>query len=234
MQVQLTMVSNNRKVGPVPVSTVEKDSCPNSCPLRDTDCYARFGPLGIHWKKVSKGDRGGNWDLFCRAVARFWKGQPWRHAQAGDAPKDKELSDDKTDRIDRDKFIQLGKAAKHTKGWTYTHYDMEDQHNAEVVRDMNKLGGLVVNMSADSLTQADTYYQLGVGPVATILPKDAPSRGNKTPGGVPITICPAQEVDDMSCARCMLCQKKDRKVIVGFRAHGTASKRLSKKLEGAI
>ena len=128
----------------------------------------------------------------------------------------------------------MGKAAKHTRGWTYTHYDMEDNPNAEVVRDMNELGGLVVNMSADTLTQADTYYQLGVGPVVTILPKDARSRGNKTPGGVPITVCPAQEGEEMNCSRCMLCQKKDRIVIVGFRAHGIASKRLSKKLEGDV
>jgi hypothetical protein len=57
------------------------------------------------------------------------------------------------------------------------------------------------------------------------------TRGNKTPGGIPIVICPAQ-TSDVSCDQCRLCQKRDRKSVVGFLAHGTASKRLSKKLEG--
>jgi len=62
------------------------------------------------------------------------------------------------------------------------------------------------------------------------LPIDAPDRGNKTPDGIPIVVCPAQTQEEMSCDVCKLCQVRDRKSIVGFKAHGTAKKRLSKKL----
>lgn len=226
MHVSLTLVSGNRKVGPIPVSTTEEDSCPSECPLKGTDCYARFGPLGMHWRKIGPDGRGSHWQLFLAAVKRFAKGQLWRHNQAGDLP---QTPDGKIDAI---KAGQLSEASKHTRGWTYTHYDPNDPENAAVIDEMNKVRGMTVNLSADSLDQADEYYDLGIAPVTVILPKDAPHRGNKTPNGLPIVTCPAQTVENMSCDRCKLCEKRDRKSIVGFLAHGTASKRLSAKLAG--
>jgi len=108
---------------------------------------------------------------------------------------------------------------------------MESSINRAVVEEMNDVDGLTVNLSADSLSEADQYYDLGIAPVCVTLPKDAPHRGNKTPNGLPIVVCPAQTQDDMSCQQCKLCQVRDRKSIVGFLAHGIASKRLSTKLE---
>lgn len=224
MFVSLTAKSGNRKVGPIPVSTTEENSCPTECPLKGTDCYARFGPLGMHWRKIGEGGRGDNWTPFCKRVKRFIFGQLWRHNQAGDLPQNSNGT------INRRKAMQLARAAAHTKGWTYTHYDPTKRHNANVIRDMNKLGGLVVNLSADSLTEADEYAKMNIAPVTVVLPKDAPARGNKTPNGLPIVVCPAQTQDEMSCDQCKLCQVRDRKSIVGFLAHGTASKRLSQRL----
>ena len=223
MHVTLKMVSGNGKVGPIPVSTTEAKSCPSECPLKDTDCYARFGPLGIHWKKIGPDGRGTQWSLFCAAIKKLPKGQLWRHNQAGDLPQ-------LDGKIDSDKTLELSKASKNKRGWTYTHYDPTDSHNAEVIKTVNENGGLTVNLSADSLAEADQYYDLGIGPVCVTLPKDAPHRGVKTPNGLPVVTCPAQTQDDMNCARCQLCQKRDRKSIVGFLAHGTASKRLSARL----
>lgn len=224
MFVSLTMVSGNRKVGPIPVSTTEKKSCPPECGLKDTDCYARFGPLGMHWSKVGEGKRGWQWTLFCRAVAKFPKFQLWRHNQAGDLPQDD------SGKIDADKCDELSAASRHTRGWTYTHYDPTDSHNAAVIRKMNSVPGLTVNLSADTMQQADEYHALGIAPVVVILPEDAPTMGNKTPGGLPIVTCPAQTTDGMACNLCKLCYVKERKSVVGFLAHGIASKRLSRKL----
>jgi len=231
-QVSLTMKSGNRKVGPIPVSTTSEGSCPSSCAMRGTDCYARFGPLGMHWKAVSNGKRGmDQWSLFCRAVSRFPDKQAWRHNQAGDLPKSKR-GNRGVDRIHLGKLRQLSKASKHTTGWTYTHYDPTDSHNAKAIKETNERGGLTVNLSADSTADADIYAVLGVGPVVCVLPSDAPTRGNKTPGGIPIVICPAQTVESMSCDQCGLCRIRDRKSVVGFLAHGIASKRLSRKIQG--
>jgi hypothetical protein len=95
---------------------------------------------------------------------------------------------------------------------------------------MNKVGGLVVNLSADNIQQADSHYELGIAPVTVVLSEDAPNMGNKTPNGLPIVVCPAQTQEDISCNICELCQKRDRKSIVGFKAHGVKRKKLSEKL----
>ena len=115
--VSLSIKSGNRKVGKIPVSTTESASCPNECPLKGTDCYARFSLVGMHWKKVDRHERGDNWDAFCKRVERFAAYQLWRHNQAGDLPKNSK------GRIHKPKALRLAKAAAHTRGWTYTHYD---------------------------------------------------------------------------------------------------------------
>jgi hypothetical protein len=227
MWVSLNIKSGNRKVGPIPVSTTEEASCPNECPLKGTDCYARFGPLGMHWRKIMEGGRGDNWTAFCNRVKSFAVGQLWRHNQAGDLPQNSKGT------IHKSKLNQLMRACRHTLGWTYTHYDPTIAHNREAIEKANKSDGMTINLSADTLTQADEYATMGIGPVTVVLSKDAPYRGNKTPGGLPIVVCPAQTQDEMSCDQCKLCAVKDRKSIVGFLAHGTASKRLSSKLETA-
>ncbi len=239
MHVTLNMKSGNRKVGKIPVSTTEAGSCPSSCPLaspegagvsKGADCYAASGPLGMHWRKIGKDGRGTMWSLFCKAVAKFPANQLWRHNQAGDLPKGYTDSLDR-DIVDAEKCFELSDASRGKRGWTYTHYDMDSPLNRAVVEEMNDVDGLTVNLSADSLSEADEYTDLGIGPVCVTLPKDAPHRGNKTPNGLPVVVCPAQTQDDMSCQQCKLCQVRDRKSIVGFLAHGIASKRLSSKLE---
>lgn len=225
MWVHLNNKSGNVKVGPIPVSTTEEESCPKECPLKGTDCYARFGPLGMHWKKVLPGMRGDNWTAFCKRVKKFVVDQLWRHNQAGDLPQNRVGTVHKT------KLRQLMNAAKHTKGWTYTHYDPTIAHNREAIESANKVGKFTINLSADSLTEADEYYKMGIAPVTVILPRDAPERGNVTPGGLPIVTCPAQTHESMTCANCKLCQVKNRKSIVGFLAHGTAAKRLSSRIK---
>jgi hypothetical protein len=223
--VSLTMKSDNLKVGKIPVSTTEKKSCPAECPLKGTDCYARFGPLGMHWKKVGEGGRGDNWTAFCHRVRRFDRGQVWRHNQAGDLPQRKD------GKIDKRKTRQLASAAKHTRGWTYTHYNPVDSHNRSAIAELNQSGGLTVNLSADSLAEADEFSKLGIGPVVVILPQNCETRGNMTPEGRPIVVCPAQTTESMTCAQCKLCGIRDRKSIVGFLAHGAARVRLSNSLE---
>lgn len=229
MWVSLTPISENRKTGPIPVSVTEEKSCPKECPLKGTDCYARLGPLGMHWRKVKEGSRGTNWDEFCERVRKFPKGQLFRHNSGGDLPK--EESSVGIDRLDKKKCLQLSKSCKNIKGWTYTHYSMKDKHNRDVVKKMNSLSGMVVNLSADSLSQADELYNLGIAPVTVTVPDDVPNIGNKTPGGITVVICPAQTQENMTCQMCKLCTIKDRKSIVGFKAHGITHKRLSNRLK---
>lgn len=225
MRVHLTMKSDNRKTGDIPVSTTSADSCPPNCAMLGTDCYARFGKLFMHWRNVTLGKRGGNWMLFCRAIARFAVGMVWRHNQAGDLPSNSRGL------LHKPMCMQLARAARHTLGWTYTHHSPMKPHNAAVIREMNDMGGLIVNLSADTLQQADEYHALGIAPVVVTLPEDAPHRGNVTPGGLPIVVCPAQTTEHVQCKHCPLCRTKTRKSVIGFLAHGQAKKRMSRRLK---
>jgi hypothetical protein len=139
-------------------------------------------------------------------MREFAPGTPFRHNQAGDLPQNKRGT------IDRRKLRQLIAAVRHLRGWTYTHYDPTVNENAGAIAQANR-NGFTVNLSADDPAQADEYHALGIAPVVCILPHDAPARGNKTPGGLPIVVCPAQTTDEITCADCMLCQKRDRKSI---------------------
>ena len=85
MTVHLTLKSSNAKTGPIPVSTSSSDTCPRSCGQFET-CYAKSGPLAIHWKATSAAERGTGWATFCEAIAALPDGQLWRHNQAGDLP----------------------------------------------------------------------------------------------------------------------------------------------------
>ncbi|MDT8332528.1 hypothetical protein RQ831_15815 [Roseomonas gilardii] len=217
MQTHLTLKSSNRKVGPIPVSTTSIASCPDSCPLKAGGCYAKGGPLAIHWRKVTEGAAGDDFETFTAKVASLPAGQLWRHNQAGDLP-------GHGDAIDGRQLGQIVAANAGKRGFTYTHKPMTRAANREAVQAANAVG-FTVNLSANTLAEADTLAGLGIAPVVVVL--DAPEgerMDTATPEGRKVATCPATYRDDVTCASCQLCQRRDRKVIVGFPAHG-ASKR---------
>ena len=209
MNVHLSRVSNNIKTGPIPVSTSSRQSCPSTCALKDNGCYASNFPMSLHWNAVSTGKRGDTYADFVDEISRLKDNQVWRHNQAGDLA-------GANDVIDAKALKQLVKANKDKRGFTYTHYPLTKE-NAKAIKHANK-NGFTINMSAESLTQADELAALGIGPVVAIVPPGW--NGTTTPAGRRVTVCPAQRIDHMTCAICTLCQKADRQAIVAFEAHG--------------
>ena len=215
----ITPKSKNAKVGKMAVTTSTATTCPSACPFRDNGCYAESGPLKLHWLKVTKGERGDDWSTFLDKIKELPAGSKWRHNQAGDLPGD-------TQDLDSTKCADLARANEGKRGFTYTHYDVLDNfQNAIIVNSMNNLG-FTVNVSANNLDHADKLCDLNIAPVATVLPIEQ-TTNTVTPKGRKVVVCPATYKDDVSCADCMLCEKRDRKVIVGFPAHGTSKKKAS-------
>jgi len=226
----LTPKSGNRKVGKgTPVSMSTMGTCPPSCKLKE-GCYATCGKLGLVWYKLTVGrlTNGVDFSEFCKRVANMGpKITIWRHNQAGDLPGTK-------GRLHKGRCLQLTRAnvegGYNRGGYTYTHYPMFPgdvapavaKHNANVVKEMNA-GGFCVNVSADSLSDADKAYDMGIGPVAVLLPQ-VQAKGLTTPKGRRVVVCPAVVHENVNCVDCKLCKRIQRKVIVGFPAHG-ASKR---------
>jgi hypothetical protein len=165
-------------------------------------------------------------------------GQFWRHNQAGDLP-------GIGDAIDADALDDLVDANRHKRGFTYTHKPLTHGDNAASIEHANR-NGFTINLSADTLAKADTLAAANVGPVAAVLPIEF-ERGHtkqgvwteeldayrkrvadvRTPEGRKVAVCPATYRDEVSCATCQLCQRVDRKVIVGFPAHGAAKRKAS-------
>jgi len=207
MRVHLSLKSANVKTGPIPVSTTERDSCPDDCAMR-TECYAASGPLALHWAAVSVGTRGTDWGQFCQSVVALPDDQLWRHNQAGDLPQIGGT-------VDAVKLGQLVAANRGKRGFTYSHH--RDRASLGWIRHANEWG-FTVNLSANDLTDADYLADTGAGPVVVVLPSTQ-SQNTQTPAGRRVVVCPATQRDDVSCATCQLCQRQ-RDTIVGFPAHG--------------
>ena len=207
-----TRISHNRKTGPMPVTTTSANTCPASCSFRGNGCYAESGPLALHWKAVTAGRRGGTFDELLEGIRSLPRDALWRHNQAGD------LTPIAPGVIDAQLLLRLAMANRGRRGFTYTHYAMTPE-NAAAVQHANTLG-LTINLSAETLEQADEHAALGVAPVVVVLPAKA-MRAIKTPAGRHVIVCPAS-TDNSDCLNCGICQQRHRQAIVGFPAHGSA------------
>lgn len=210
-----TRVSGNVKTGPMPVTTTSNNSCPPSCSFKNNGCYAEGGPLAIHWRAVSSGKRGASFDELIEDILTIRRNALWRHNQAGD------LTPAAPGEIDGQLLTRLAMANKGKRGFTYTHYP-PTTHNRAAIRTANMLG-FTINLSAETLEQADEYVALGVAPVVVVLPVDA-AKATKTPGGRHVIVCPAV-TGNTDCQNCGICQQRDRAAIVGFPAHGSGARK---------
>ena len=222
MRIYFTRQSRNAKTGPIPVSTSPAITCAASCPLKDEGCYADGGPLGILWRKVSRGEAGLSWEQFLEQVRELPPRIMWRHNQAGDLPGE-------GDAIDRPALRQLVKANRKRRGFTFTHKPAT-RSNLAAIRAANK-AGFTINLSANNLEHADILANTGAGPVVVVLPSDT-RKPVKTPAGRTVAICPAT-IADITCMNCGLCAMKDRKAIIGFPAHGVSRAKASAIAKGA-
>lgn len=201
----------------MPVSTSNSATCPDACPIKLKGCYAKYGPVGMHWRKLDKGEskNAANWPEFLTQIKRIQRGSLWRHNQAGDL-------NGSNNEIDALALRQLVNANRGKRGFTYTHYPMDTIPNMMAVHQANT-EGFTVNLSANDVNHADKLKALNVGPVVVIMPRDS-EKVSHTPAGNKVVICPAENTDKVNCLSCGLCQIADRNYIIGFRAHGTAAK----------
>lgn len=208
-----TLKSENAKTGPIPVTTTSADSCPDICPLKSGGCYAKSGPLALHWARNMKLTLA---ELLARVEA-LPQGQLWRHNQAGDLPQDGRGN------IDGGALRQIVDANQGKRGFTYTHHLTAFKGNREAIRDANR-DGFTINLSANTLQHADKLADLAIAPVVVVLPSTQ-STNTTTPNGRKVVICPATQRKDVTCATCKLCSHAKRSVIVGFPAHGTGARK---------
>ena len=225
LRFHLTRVSGNRKTGPIPVTTSSMATCPSTCPFRANGCYASSGgPLALHWRKVTSGERGVSFREHCEDLARLPVKQFTRLNQAGDIPHNR-------GRISRRFMRGIVAATKKIRAYTYTHHDLTLGENLSLIRYANR-NGLTINISTESEAAADKAIRANLPAVMTVSSEE--ERGCwRTPDGNLVLICPAQTRDDKTCDTCELCQSRGKRVIIGFRAHGTGKKKANAAILGA-
>jgi len=198
-------ISKNTKTGKMLVSTTSSDSCPNTCKhLQLGTCYAKTGPLALHWNHVNSGKRAKPFIDLLAAVRNLRPQELWRHNQAGDLPGTSE-------KLNHGAVKALAEANAGRKGFTYTHKYHSDE-NRKTILDANQ-AGFTINLSADSVEEAYKLKKQGFPVVVTIAPKDVIDPKY-------ITVCPQQTHENLTCLDCGLCANSNRKTIIGFIAHG--------------
>ena len=225
MNVLFVSNSENKKTGNIAQTYSPSSTCPTTCPLRNNECYAGFGNTIIHWKRLDAGKVGIPWDEFLGKVRKIEAGRVWRHNVAGDICKEG------SSEIGFGRLKELVAANRGRRGFTFTHAPLTEI-NIVALRYANALG-FTVNLSADSVMEADAALAHRAGPVVTIIPSDPSLWPSRTPGGHRVVVCP-NVTHSKTCLECKLCAIPDRRVVIGFPSHGTRKKSLDRRLMGLV
>lgn len=205
--------TSNKKTGPIPVSYSPEDTCPSICAFKEHGCYAKYGPASLVWKKHSKRL---SYAEFIEEIKKLPKKTFWRSNVAGDLQ-------GANNKLDITKLNILIEANKGKDGYTYTHHPVHTKAEKAAVLDANKKG-FTINLSANSIKHADELVKLKIAPVAVVVNSDI-IKNFKTPEGNNVIICPAITKENMTCDKCRLCAKPNRKSIIGFPSHGSGKKK---------
>ena len=204
---KLVPQSGNRKIGPIVAIYAPFSTCPTSCLLNRAGCYAQGRIEGIieRWRALSS-----IFDI-CRELDNL-PAQLVRYGVTGDLPGNgEEIKHEEIDRL----FRSL---SRHT-AIVYTHY--REKPLAEALT-LAAISGITLNVSCDTLSEAEKYQKLGFPTVVTVPLSFKERKG--------IVICPAQSQKGTTCATCRLCAS-ERNSTIAFIAHGPNRLALSKRLE---
>ena len=225
LRFQLTRVSGNRKTGPIPVTMSSMATCPSTCPFKANGCYASAGgPLALHWRKVTSGERGVSFREHCEDLARLPLKQFTRLHQAGDIPHVR-------GRISR-RFIRgMVAATKKIRAYTYTHHALNIGENLALLRYANR-NGLTINVSTETERAADDAIKAGLPAVLTVDSEESRNTWRTADANL-VMVCPAQ-TRNATCDTCELCQHRGKRVVIAFRAHGIGKKKADAAIMEAV
>ena len=216
LRFHLSAQSSNVKTGPIAVSTSSRATCSPVCPFFDNGCYAETGPLLLHWRKVTTGERGQTLQDFLASLRNLPAGKSFRHNQAGDLPHT-------SGRISRTFIKGMVQSVKHLRAFTYTHHDVKRGENLQLLKYANR-NGFTINASCETEAQVDNTIAAGL-PAVMVALSDEERTTWRTAAGNIVLVCPAQRSDNKTCADCMLCHKRGRRVAIAFLAHGTSKRK---------
>ena len=200
----VTLRSANRKTGPIATTTREQTSCPTTCALYSSGCYAR-GRIFAIATRLGAEDHAKILEL----ITTLPQGGGLRLNVAGDF-----LLPDGSPDVDYIAACNaVASARPDVRIIAYTHAWRT------LTPDLFTFG---VNASCESEADVAAARAAGWGTVTV----DA-THGD-TLAGTRVVRCPAETRDDVSCASCMLCSRTPSiPTTVTFTAHGSGARKAS-------
>jgi len=167
------------------------------------------------------GERGETFGKFLQRLKELPAGRTFRHNQAGDLPHN-------AGKISRTFIKKMVESVRHLKAFTYTHHNVNLGENLSLLRFANR-NGFKINISCESEAQVDSMIAADL-PAVIVTKADETRTQWRTKAGNIVLVCPAQRSDTTTCADCMLCHKRGKKVAIAFLSHGTGKKKAEAQL----
>jgi hypothetical protein len=203
MRTMVVPASTNTKTGKgCAVTYRTADTCPASCPLRASGCYARGRIFGI---PARLGTEDGESYAAVRALADAPGVSLVRANVCGDV-----LTPDGTP--DRPYLAALSDLAASRPTFSYTH----------AWRDLTPdiAPGVTLNASCETAADLETATAAGWPTVVSDTGEEDSLIGS-TVAGRRVVQCPGQTRESVTCASCRLCARPRRAVTVAFVVHGS-------------
>lgn len=208
--------SKNAKTGDISQTYTTCNTCPKRCPFKHNGCYAENFFVKINWNKTEK--IGVAPEGLRAVIEQTPHTNIIRHNVAGD------IAVPGTDDIDENLVNTLCKAYKGLKAYTYTHTDINNQHNIEIVKKASDRG-FIINFSTENVKDALRCRAAGVNAVIAV---NTISDKMVVIDNTMFIQCPATYNKDFTCKQCGMCWQKNRKHIIVFPVHGAGQGKAKK------
>lgn len=225
--------SGNTKTGNIMQSYSSPSTCPKSCPLKCSGCYAESIRTLKLWRRADDKEdplyvsSGEELTVALLGAIIEHRKEPavellFRHNVAGD------MAIEGTSRFDSQAFLEVANAilrvnsvysstfGKSVKGYTYTHCELStaDKYIIDSLRDF-----MTVNLSTDSVSEAVKAMAEGYNVVMTSVDPLEDIKALKAHNLTAVQ-CPSQTHEGVTCNDCRLCAH-DRETIILFGIHGS-------------
>ena len=216
-------VSGNSKIGKVSATYATQVTCPDSCALKGSGCYAEGGKVGMFTRRLNASEDANRLSVDelaleeAIAIAGLTGELPLRLHVVGDATTDtaaKLLSD---------------AAAYHTNKhgqnvWSYTH----------AWRSVARKSWQDVSIFASCETVEDAKLAMARGYAAAVVVEKHQSDKAYVENGVKLVPCPQQTGRAATCVDCGLCMRAPAMLaagsVIAFEVHGQGVKKAAAKL----
>mgnify|MGYP000857668461 CR=1 FL=1 len=217
----LAFKSANAKLGDMAATYLPiKQTCPDTCALKETSCYAQTSFVGMHVKRLEKKFAGYKPNhlvylesLEIKKVGPKAKGKPLRLHVSGDVQSVKSVK-------------HLANAAEKWDGpvYSYTH----SWKNIPV----KNWGKISVLASVENISDAAAALKAGYAPAIVV--KHHEDEKAYMNNGIKIIPCPNQ-TRDVKCQKCGLCMNsnmlKEQNAAIAFSVHGVRKKNFLKVIQ---